>query len=204
MRSRMHWWKRLRERVKYLSEGRRGLLGVFTAAFLESSVFPFPIELFLIPAFLAQRRRAMLLATAALAGCLAASAAFYAVGWLIYEGTGAALADFLGIERELHQFGRELGQYGFWLVFAISLLSVPIQVATLGSGIFGYSFPLFLLAILTSRMIRFHGLALLTLLFGGTVERFLARRSPAWTIAGLVLSLGVLGLITWLIAQSGG
>ncbi|MFP3943643.1 MAG: YqaA family protein [Alphaproteobacteria bacterium] len=193
-------WQGLKERVRYLSEGRRGLWGVSAAAFLESSVVPVPIELFLIPAFLAQRRRAMLLATAALAGCIAASAAFYAVGWLLYEAAGASIAGFLGIEGELRQFGEDIGRYGFWLVFAISLLSMPIQVATLGSGIFGYSFPMFLLAIFTSRIIRFHGLALLTLLFGRAVQRFFAGRHVLWQFAGLALTLGVLAAITWLIA----
>lgn len=182
-----------------LTQGRRGLAGLTAAAALESSVLPFPLELFLVPAFLSDRRRAWLMATAALVGCLAASVALYLVGWLLFDGFGQALIDLLGIEEAFASLRTRLERQGFWIIAAISVLPLPLQAATLASGAVGYPFWPFLLAVAISRVTRFHGLAALTLIAGPAIQRFLERRSWPMRLGALAASLALVGgMLVWL------
>ncbi len=183
-------WQRIEEGTKRLAAGKKGLWGLAVAGFLESSIVPFPIELFLVPAYLSHRDRAWRLATAALVGCLAASATFYALGALFTETLSGDLARMLGVEDRLGAFAENLEDRnlvaGFWLIFSVSLLPLPLQAATLGSGAFGYPFFAFLGAIFASRFIRFHGLAALTLLIGRRLESVLEGRSYLWRVGALL------------------
>lgn len=191
-------WQRIETATKRLATGRHGPWGIAVATFLESSVIPVPVELFLVPAFLSDRARAWHYATAALLGCLAASAAFYGIGWLVFDTLGQSLVAYLNIEDRMAAFEQDIQQMGFWLIFLISFLPLPLQVATLGSGAFAYPFVPFLIAIALSRLARFHGLAALTLILGSRAERALRHRSPLWKpviLIGCAIAFVTLSLI---------
>jgi len=192
------WWRRILRWTETLASGKRGLWGIGIATALESSIVPFPVELFLIPAFVAYPKRVWRIATAALLGAMVGSAAFYLVGWALYDSVGLWLIDFFGIEARMQAFETDVRQHGFWIVFAISFLPLPLQVATLGSGAFGYAFLPFMAAIVLSRALRFHGLGALTLWFGPRVETFLTE-APLWQKLLLtVFMAGSIALVVWL------
>jgi len=199
-------WKKLEEGTRRLAAGNRGLWGVGAAAYLESSFIPFPIELMLVPVFLSCRDRIWRIAGAALAGCLLASVTFYGIGLLLYAVIGQPVAAYMGLEADLTEFSRELEGLGlwagFWVIFGVSFLPLPLQAATLGSGIVGYSFPMFLAAILISRALRFHGLALLTLFLGKPLQQMIDDGSTGRLLAALtaivVAVLTIVALVFYL------
>ena len=182
--------RRAKEWVTLMASGRRGLFGVSIAAFLESSFVPFPLEVLLIPAFHTAKSRVWLLAAAALAGCFVAAVAFYVLGTFLQDAVLSQIAGYLEITDALETFYNRLNENGFWVVFTISLLPAPIQVATLGSGAAGYSFPLFAIAVLTSRFVRFFGLAALVIFFGDKVEQAFKKmpRRYGWAISIFVIA----------------
>lgn len=153
-----------------LAGGRNGPRGIALAAFLESSFLPFPFEALFIPAILSKRTAALRYASAALLGCLLASVCFYLIGVSFFDTIGKDLLGWLGLEEELADLKDDLSGNAFWAIFLASLLPFPLQAATLGSGALGVSFFTFLLAVALSRMVRFHGLALLVLLLGPKIE----------------------------------
>ncbi len=175
--------KKLLTKLDQIIKGKYATWGIFVAGFLESSFLPVPLEVILVPAFLKNRKRAWIYATLALAGCLLAAATFYAIGALLYGSIGQDIVQILKIEDQMGKFQRNIQVNGFWLVATISLFPLPIQVATLGSGAFGYSFLPFMAAILGTRLLRYHGLAAITLLVGPGILDFLKNSSPLWTIA---------------------
>lgn len=182
--------------LERLAVGRRGAVGLFAASFLASSIIPFPIELIFLPAVIWRRDRAILFTTVALAGCVFASCGFYAVGWYLFDTLGQDVAGWLGIDQDLRDFERDLQSNGFWLIASISFLPLPLQVATLGSGAFGYPFGLFLAAIVVSRGLRFYGLMLIAMLAGPFVLQQLRSVPTIWQAFGVLASLGLIaGLV---------
>lgn len=180
--------KQVKAWIERMASGRRGVLGVAVAGFLESSFIPFPLEALLVPAFHLARSRAWILASAALVGCLLAAIIFYFIGAVLQDTFINRIAEYLDITAGLDTFYSRLKAEGFWVIFAISLLPAPIQIATLGSGAADYPFALFVLAIFSSRLIRFYGLAALTLVLGDKIEHAFQHipRYLGWVISVFV------------------
>ena len=181
----------LRDRLKRLAEGPAGMEAMFVIGFLESSFVPVPIEIVLAPVALWQRRRVWWLTTSALAGCMLACVLFYFLGMFFEKTVGQELVALLHLGPQMEAFQADLKERGFWLVASISLFPLPLQVATLGSGMFGYSFSGFFVAILLTRAIRFYGFVALVLLFGPPVMHFFERLHLGWQIAALAASIVV-------------
>ena len=92
---------------------------------------------------------------------------FYFLGMYFGKTIGQDVITLLGLESHLAEFEADVQHRGFWLVASISLFPLPLQVATLGSGMFHYSFWGFFVAILLTRAIRFYGFVALVLLWDG-------------------------------------
>jgi membrane protein YqaA with SNARE-associated domain len=165
----------------------KGMWGLFAASFLETTVVPIPIEAVLVPMMLANRSRLWLIATVAFLGCIAGGVAGYAIGYLAYESAGQPLLSALGLTEEFSAFQQDFQSNGFWVIVAVGITPVPLQVATVGSGVAGYPLGLFVVAITIGRSIRYYGLALLARLFGRTVLDMI--ENHARTVRVLVLVL---------------
>lgn len=185
-----------------MASGRRGLWGVCLGAFLESSIIPFPFEVILVGAILSDRSRAWYFATSAVVGCLLASAALYGMGALLSDAIGMEIASLLGMADALGDFRDRLEDdafwQGFWLIFAISFLPLPLQAATLGGGLAEFPFFPFLAAIALSRSLRFHGLTAITLLAGPRIARLDLTRSRGLRTGIMLASLSA-GLLVGLL-----
>lgn len=181
----------LRERLRRLAAGPAGLEAMFVIGLLESSIVPVPIEIVLAPVALWQRRRVWILTTSALAGCILACILFYFLGMYFEKTVGEELIALMGWEAQMAAFQADLAHRGFWLVASISLFPLPLQVATLGSGMFGYSFAGFLVAIVITRAIRFYGFVALVLLFGPPVIHAFERMHLAWRVAAFAASIAL-------------
>lgn len=182
-------WETTQVKLEKLTSGHKGPSGIGMAAFLESSFLPFPFEALFVPALIINRKRALTFAHAALLGCLLASCLFYFIGMAFYDNGGESLMQWLGLQKEIESLSSELEQGLFWPIFLMSLLPFPLQAATLGSGALDVAFLPFILAILFSRMIRFHGLAVLVILFGDAIEQKLAIVSGKTKIILAVLTV---------------
>lgn len=179
----------LRARLKRLSEGPAGVEAMFLIGLIESSFVPVPIEIILAPVALWQPKRVWLLTSSALAGCIVACIMFYFLGMFFEKAVGEWFIGLMGWEDEMAAFQADLSSRGFWLVASISLFPLPLQVATLGSGMFGYNFWGFLVAIIITRAIRFYGFVALVLVFGPPVIHFMQRLHIAWRIVAIAGSI---------------
>lgn len=160
---------------------------LFVASLLEALIIPIPLELILIPLLLMERRRAWLLATVTLAGCLAGALIGYLFGAWLFDSLGQWLLARLGAAEAFDQFGQTLAEDGFMAIIIVGVTPVPFQVAMLAAGAGEYPLGLFLLASAIARGIRYYGLAALVMLVG-------ERAQGLWRRHAGLLGLGMLGL----------
>ena len=168
-------------------------LGV--ASFLESIIVPIPLEAVLVPLMQKRRDRLWLLATIALAGCVAGAAAGYFVGHAFMETAGQWFVAKTGQEQALADAKGLMAKHGFWFVMGVSVLPIPFQIAMLAAGATRFSFWLFLLATLISRGVRYFGLAAIVWWLGDKAEAFVRKHKVA-SVVILALLVGLAWLAT--------
>ncbi len=167
---------RLYQRVLALSAGPRAPLWLALVAFAESSVFPIPPDVLLIPMALARPRRAWWLAGVCTVGSVLGAMLGYAIGALLLQQLAMPLIRAYGYEAAFTAFTARYAEYGLWIILLKGLTPIPFKIVTLASGAAGYSFPAFVLACIVTRAARFFLVAALLRRYGDAVRVFVERR----------------------------
>jgi len=164
----------------------KALVGV---SFAESSFFPLPPDLLLIPMVLAKRVKAFRYAALCTLASVAGGVAGYLIGALLFEEFARPILDFYGYGAKFDQFAGWYNDWGIWLVFGAGLTPFPYKVITIASGAAGLNFVVFLVASLVSRGLRFFIEASLLYWIGPPIRAFIEK----WL--GLVFTLFVVILV---------
>lgn len=184
--------------AQWLARSRYGLWLIGTASFLETIIVPIPIELVLVPYMLANRRRIWTIATATLAGCLIGAIVGYGAGYFLFETLGRWIIAQFEYGQAIETFRQSFDRYGFWAIMAVGVTPVPFQVAMLVAGAAAYPIPMFVLAAVIARGIRYYGLALLVCLFGQRALELWRRRAWAASIVTLLVFAAIFVSIRFL------
>ncbi|MDB2668391.1 DedA family protein [Alphaproteobacteria bacterium] len=179
-----------------LSRHRNAAWGLAGVSFAESSFFPIPPDVMLIPMVLADRAKAWRNALICTLASVAGAALGYAIGMFLWDAVGAPVIAIYGAEAAFEKFTSFYEAWGVWIVLAAAISFLPFKVATLASGLTGLSFVPFLLTSLVGRGIRFFAVAGLVYYFGPSVRVFLERYFN-------VLSMLALGLLFLLVIFMG-
>lgn len=176
------------------------ILGV--VSFAESSFFPIPPDILLIPMILAERAKAWGLAllttiTSVLGGLLG-----YAIGYFLFDTIGEPMLGFYGYGQAFQDFAARYNSYGAWIVFIAGLTPFPFKVITIASGATALPIAVFLLASILARGLRFFAVAALLYWFGPPIRDFLERYLGLATIAFMILLIGGFALIKYGLALS--
>lgn len=187
--------------LQRLNRSRHALWLLFAVSFLETIVIPIPIETVLIPFFLTNRDRLWRTAAMVTAGCLAAAAVGYAIGFFLFESLGHSVIEQFGWQESYENFREMFDEHGFWAVLAIGIIPIPFQIAMLVAGAASYPVWKFALAATIARGIRYFGLAWLAYAFGHRAEELWKRHK---VLAVAVVSAVVLALwgLTHLLGSS--
>lgn len=159
-------------------------------SFIESSVFPIPPDVLLIPMVLAAPTRAWWIATVCTASSVAGGALGYAIGYFLFETVGHPILDFYGYAAAFAEFSEKFNRWGWWIVFIAGLTPFPYKVITIASGVTGLDFTTFTVASIVGRGGRFFLVAALLWWIGPPVRAFIERRLGLVTSAFCVLLLG--------------
>ncbi|WP_254799126.1 YqaA family protein [Halomonas sp. SS10-MC5] len=176
-----------------LDRSRHALTLLFALSMLETLLIPIPIEVILIPWMLCHPKRKWTIAGVALAGNLTAATLGYLLGVSVMEQWGDQLIGLFGSQESYEAFRSRLQEEGFVAIATIGVVPVPFQIAMLGAGASGYPFPLFLLAAMLGRGVRYFGLAALVAITGDAALRLWRRHSRSLGVLGLAL----FGLWVW-------
>ena len=152
-------------------------------SFIESSVFPIPPDVMMIPMILARPDRAFVIASVALVASVLGGLAGYLIGWGLYESLGAPIVALYGAGDAMATFAAEYNRLGAWIVLAGGVTPLPFKVITILSGATGLNLGLFMISSVAARGVRFFLMALLLWRFGPALRGFIER----WL--GLVFSV---------------
>ena len=179
--------------------GRRGALRWLAGiSFIESSIFPIPPDVMLIPMILADRRRAFVIAGVCTIASVLGGLAGYAIGALLWEAVGAPLVNFYGYEYKMARFAEAYNEWGAWLVFTFGITPFPYKVITIASGFTELNLLTFTIASLLARGLRFYAVAGLLYWFGEPIRGFIERNLGLLTIVFVVgLFGGFLAIKLW-------
>ena len=175
--------------------GGPAALGILS--FAESSFFPIPPDPLLLALALGAPRRALLFGAICTAASVLGGIAGYAIGYYVWEAVGNFFFEHVpGVTPDA--FAMVQGMYrrwDFWAVFLAGVTPLPYQVFPLSAGVFQISFPVFIIASITSRGLRFFILSGLVYFFGPTIQSFIDRHFNrlAWAF-GILLVLGFIAL----------
>lgn len=181
--------RRLYDWTLSLAASPHALWALAAVSFIESSVFPIPPDVLLIPMVLAAPRRAWLIAGVCTAASVLGGAFGYVIGWGLFEEVGRPVLAFYGKDLYFDQFAETYNAWGAWAVLIAGVTPFPYKVVTILSGATGLNFAVFMIASLAARGFRFFLLALLLWKFGPPIRDFIDRR------LGLVFTLGMAALL---------
>ena len=157
--------------------GHRHALWVLAAvSFVESSVFPIPPDVLMIPMILAAPQRAFLIAGVCTAASVLGGVAGYGIGYFFYEQVGRPVLESLGKADAMEGFNARFNDVGFWAVLVAGLTPFPYKVITIMSGWTAMPLATFLVTSLIARGLRFFIVAALLWKFGAPIRDFIERR----------------------------
>ncbi|MEM6488145.1 MAG: YqaA family protein [Pseudomonadota bacterium] len=157
-------------------------------SFIESSVFPIPPDVLLIPMILAAPHRAWWIATVCTVASVAGGLAGYGLGALAFETVGRPVLDFYGKMDAFGDFQRRFAEWGAWIVFGAGVTPFPYKVITIASGTVGLDLVVFTVSSIAARGLRFFLVAALLKYVGPPIQAWIEERlGLAFTVAFVLL-----------------
>jgi membrane protein YqaA with SNARE-associated domain len=173
-----------------MAEHRRAVSALFAVSFIESSFFPIPPDVMLIPMVLAQRAKAWFYAAIATVGSVIGGFFGYAIGFFLFEQMAKPLLAFYGYLDKFATFAAQYNDYGAWIVLFAGVTPFPYKVITIASGATGLNLVVFAVASVIARGLRFYIVAGLLYWFGPPIRAFIEKRLGLVLTVFLVLLLG--------------
>ena len=159
-------------------------------AFIESSFFPIPPDILLIPMVLAMRDRAWLIASVCMVASVAGGMAGYGIGYFLYESVGQGILEFYGKLEKFGSFQALYNEWGAWIVMMGGLTPFPYKVITIASGVTGLNIVTFTIFSIIARGMRFFLIAWLLWKFGAPIKLFIEKYLGLLTVIFLLLLAG--------------
>jgi membrane protein YqaA with SNARE-associated domain len=170
------------------------LLGA--VSFAESSFFPVPPDVMLIPMSIARPDRAWFYATVCTLASVAGGVLGYFIGAVLYDSVGAWVIHLYGYGNKVEAFRQAYAYWGTWIILFKGLTPIPYKLVTITSGFAGYNFFLFVLLSLVTRGVRFFVEAFLLNRYGAQARHIIEERLEFWALAGaIVLIAGIIAAV---------
>ena len=142
-------------------------------SFTESSFFPIPPDILLIPMVLAKRLRAWFYALICTLSSVAGGLAGYAIGHFFYTNVGSAIVELYGLSDSFDLFEIYYNQYGIWIVLGAGFTPFPFKFITIASGVFNLNIILFIIVAMIARGLRFYLISSLLYIFGNAIKNLI-------------------------------
>lgn len=178
-----HWTLRLaghRHAVRYMA----------AVSFTESSFFPIPPDVMLVPMILARREEAYRIAAVCTVASVLGGIVGYFIGYFLYDSVGLWLINLYGAHDGLREMEAWYADWGAAVILVKGFTPIPFKIVTIASGFFQYNFPLFVMLAAITRGGRFFLIAWALRRYGAPVQEFIERRLNLIGAAVLVALVG--------------
>jgi membrane protein YqaA with SNARE-associated domain len=173
-----------------MSEHPKALWVLSGVSFAESSFFPIPPDLMLIPMIIARRARAWLIAGVCTIASVLGGFFGYAIGFFFFETVGKWVIDFYGLQKAFAAYQATFNEWGLWFIIIKGFLPIPYKIVTIASGAAHFDLLVFGLASLATRGGRFYLEATLLYFFGDPIRGFVEKRL---TLVTTLVAVAVVG-----------
>jgi membrane protein YqaA with SNARE-associated domain len=182
--------RRLYDWMMRMAASPRAPWALAVISFVESSFFPIPPDVMLIPMVLSRRENAWWYATVATVASVFGGLLGYAIGYYFYTTIGLPILEFYGREHALDSFIQFVHDYGVPAVIIKGMTPIPFKVVTIAAGVAKMNLPAFIGASIIARSMRFYLVAGLLYFFGQPIREFIERRLSLVTTVFVVLLVG--------------
>jgi membrane protein YqaA with SNARE-associated domain len=190
-------FKRLYHWTLSLAESRHATWALAAISFAESSFFPLPPDIILVPMALAKPKKALYYAAVCTLASVLGGILGYAIGALLYDTIGKWLIGLYGYGDKLEALRAFYGEWGWAFILVKGLTPIPFKLVTIVSGLLGYNFFLFVALAMITRGARFFLLAGALTFWGEPIKAALEKHFAIFM--GLILACIVGGF--WLAAK---
>ncbi len=159
-------------------------------SFAESSFFPIPPDVLLIPMVLAAPTRAWRIALVCSVASVFGGIFGYYIGYALFETIGQPIVDFYGLEEKFIWFQAKYNEWGAAIVGLAGFTPIPYKVFTIASGLTQLDLTTFIIASALSRTARFFLVAALLWKFGTPIRSFIEKRLGLLTLLFFALLFG--------------
>jgi membrane protein YqaA with SNARE-associated domain len=183
-------FKRLYDWTISLAGSQRAPQALAVVSFTESSFFPVPPDVMLVPMVMAKPERAWNYAFICTIASVLGALLGYAIGALLYDTLGAWLIRLYGYGDKMDAFRQLYQEHGHWIILIKGLTPIPFKIVTIASGLAGYDLVWFIVLCLVTRAGRFYLVAGVLNRFGGPIRAFIEANLTAVglaTVAAIVL-----------------
>jgi membrane protein YqaA with SNARE-associated domain len=190
-------FRRLYDWTLRLAGHRHAIRSLFLISFAESSFFPIPPDVMVIPMVLARRDQAWRIAATAAGASILGGMAGYAIGYFLWDSVGRPVADFYHITESVALYRHRLHDYAAPIILVQGLTPVPFKLVAIASGLAHVNFALFVLCATVTRSARFFVVAALIRRYGEPVQAFIEKRMAliGWLLLTGLVALGLLLLV---------
>jgi membrane protein YqaA with SNARE-associated domain len=182
--------KRLYDWMMRMAGDERASTALFWVAFIESSFFPIPPDVMLIPMVLAKRLKAWAYASVATIGSVIGGVFGYAIGYFLFDTIGEPILRVYGQAESFETFKQWFNDWGVWILIIKGMTPFPYKVLTITAGVTNMAIIPFMIASVIARAMRFYLVAGLLYWFGEPIREFVERRLTLVTTAFVVLLVG--------------
>jgi len=182
-----------------LAAHRHALWALAAISFIESSIFPIPPDIILIPMVLAAREKAWKFALVCTVSSVLGGLAGYGIGFFLFDTVGKPLLDFYGYGEKFGLFQGYYNEWGAWIVGGAGITPFPYKVITIASGVTGLDLVVFTVASVLSRGARFFLVAALLWHFGQPIRIFIEAHLGKLATAFFILLVGGFAAIKYIL-----
>lgn len=177
------------------AEHRLAMWFLAGVAFLESSVFPIPPLVLLVPMVLARPDRAWLFALVCTAGSVAGGVFGYFIGAVLFEEIGRPVLELYGKADKFAEFTAWFNEVGTEAVLIGAITPFPYKVITIASGVTGLSLTTLIFASILGRGLQYFGVTFIVRYFGDRAKALIEKHMTLVAIVTAILLIGGFALV---------
>ncbi len=168
-------------------------------SFADSSFFPLPPDVALMPMCIADRSKSFRYALICSVSSVIGGLFGYAIGYFLFQSIGKDILHFYGLMHEFEIFSAKFNMWGAWIVFLAGCAPIPYKVFTIASGVTKLSLLTFVIASTAGRALRFYVVAGLLWKYGAPMQAFIEKYLEHLTIIFLILLIGGFIVLKYLV-----
>ena len=167
-------------------------------SFAESSVFPIPPDIILIPMALASKVNALFYAFLCTLFSVLGGVLGYTIGYFFFNSIGLYIVEFYHLENSFSVFEDYYKEFGILIVLGAGITPFPYKFITIASGVFGLNIFLFIIISIIGRGLRFYLIAILLYFFGEKIKLIIDKYFNILTIVFFILLVGSVFIIRFI------